>query len=74
MPPTAPRRRPRQTISAVPSATEPQVNANALPAAGTTLPINAFNYAAAAIAAAVAPATLPAPRPTPASRPCRPRR
>ena len=32
-----------QTISTVPSATEPQVNANALPAAGTTPPINAFN-------------------------------
>ncbi len=39
-----------QTIPAVPSATEPQVNANALPAADTTPPINAFNYAAAAIA------------------------
>ena len=38
------------------------MNANALPAADTTPPINAFNYAAAAIAAAVAP------RPTPASR------
>ena len=47
-------------IFAVPSATEPQVNANALPAAGTTPPINAFNYAAAAIAAAATPAT-PAP-------------
>ena len=50
-----------QTIPAVPSATEPQVNANALPAADTTPPINAFNYAAAAIAAAVAPRPAPAP-------------
>ena len=48
-----------QTIPAVPSATEPQVNANALPAADTTPPINAFNYAAAAIATAVAPRRVP---------------
>ena len=34
-----------QTISAVPSATEPQVHADTLPAAGTTPPMNAFNYA-----------------------------
>ena len=65
-----------QTIPAVPSATEPQVNANALPAADTTPPINAFNYAAAAIAAAVAPRPTPAlplapppPAATPAPQP-----
>ena len=37
------------------------MHANALPAADTTPPINAFNYAAAAIAAAVAPRPTPAP-------------